>query len=79
MPRGLKSIFGREKKNNFSTKNGPGRSKIDFWSKNQKLHFLIKICPKMVLRGLKSIFGRKMKISNFRPKMDPGDQKPIFS
>ena len=32
----------------------------------------------MVPRGLKSIFGREIKISNFRPKMDPGGQKSIF-
>ena len=29
-------------------------------------------------RGLKSIFGLEMKISNFRPKMDPEGQKSIF-
>ena len=28
--------------------------------------------------GLKLIFGREMKISIFRPKMDPGGQKSIF-
>ena len=32
----------------------------------------------MVPKGLKSIFGQKMKISNFRPKMDPDGQKSIF-
>ena len=32
----------------------------------------------MVLRGLKSIFGQKMKISIFRPKIDPGGEKSIF-
>ena len=28
--------------------------------------------------GLKSMFGRKMENSNFRPKIDPGGQKTIF-
>ena len=32
----------------------------------------------MVPRVLKSIFGRKKKISYFRPKIDPGSQKSIF-
>ena len=32
----------------------------------------------MVPRGLKSIFGRKMKIPYFRPKMDPEARKSIF-
>ena len=62
----------------FSTKNEPWRSEIDFWSKNQKFHFSTKICPKIMPRGLRSIFGREMKISIFRPKMDPGGQKSIF-
>ena len=32
----------------------------------------------MVPTDLKSIFGRKMRNSNFRPKIDPGGQKSIF-
>ena len=32
----------------------------------------------MVAGGLKSIFGQKMKISIFRPKIDPGGEKSIF-
>merc|ERR1712035_277138 len=42
-------------------KNGLWRSKIDFWSKNQNLSFLTKICPKMASRGLKSILVKKRK------------------
>ena len=34
---------------------------------------------KIVPRGFKSIFGRKIEISNFLPKMDPGGQKSIFA
>ena len=32
----------------------------------------------MVPTDFKSIFGRKMINSNFRPKIDPGGQKSIF-
>ena len=32
----------------------------------------------MVPTDLKSIFGRKIRNSNFRPKIDPGGQKLIF-
>ena len=32
----------------------------------------------MVPRGLNSIFGREVKISYFRPKMDPEGKKSIF-
>ena len=32
----------------------------------------------MFLNGLKSIFGREMKDSNFQPKIDPGGQKYIL-
>ena len=32
----------------------------------------------MVPKNLKSIFGRKIRNSNFQPKIDPGGQKSIF-
>ena len=32
----------------------------------------------MVPTDVKSISGRKMRNSNFRPKIDPGGQKSIF-
>ena len=32
----------------------------------------------MVPTDLESIFGRKKRNSNFRPKIDPGGQKSIF-
>ena len=49
-----------------------------FWPKNRKFDISTKIGPKMVPRGLKSIFGWKMEKLIFRPKMDPGGQKSTF-
>ena len=63
---------------NFWTKNGPWRSKIDFGKKKSKIHIFHQNWQKMVPRDLKSIFGRKIKKSIFRLKMDPGGQKSIF-
>ena len=56
----------------------PGGQKSIFGQKIEKFHFSTKICPKIMPRGLKSIFGREMKIPIFRPKMDHGGQKSIF-
>ena len=72
-------IFGRKFKNSiFRPKIDPEGQKSIFRQKNQKFNFSTKICPKMVPRGLKSIFDQNMKISIFRPKIDPGGEKSIF-
>ena len=55
----------------------PGGQKSTFAQKLET-NFFDQHWPKMIPRGLKSIFRRKMIISNFLPKIDPGGQKPIF-
>ena len=49
--------------------------KWTLWVKNRKFNFSTKINPKMVPTDVKSLFGRKMRNSNFRPKIYPGVQK----
>ena len=71
------NFWSKNQKLKFSTKNGLWGSKVDFDQKS-KLNFSTKIGPKILFRGLKSIFGRKFKNSIFGPKMEPGGQKSIF-
>ena len=48
--------------------------KNQFLVKKSKVQIFDQIWSKMFRGGLKSIFGRKIKNSNFRPKMDSGGQ-----
>merc|ERR1712102_140670 len=74
VPRGFKSIFGQKK----NKKNQNFDQKLIFGQKIKIWIFRPKFAQKWCLEVSNRFLVKKMKISIFRQKIDPGGEKSIF-